>query len=819
MAAVPTLGAMASHTDSNTSNTTATLHSDRAGAFHSEAPDAPLPADTSRVVDIDEVLVVSQPKEQFRLRRQPLSATSFSGSQLQCAHATDLRQLSAFAPSFVMPEYGSRLTSALYIRGIGSRINNPSVGIYLDGMPLLSKASYNIHFYQTERIDLLRGPQGTLYGQNTEGGLVKIYTRNPFSYQGTDILLGMGTHLSRQAEAAHYARLGSSWGLAVAAFYNGTNGFFHNSHLHTRADLSNEAGGRLRLMFRPSTRLHADLLVDYQYARQNAFAYGEADPATGQVLTPATNYPGSYKRNLLNTALKIGYQARRWELNSTTSYQLLRDDMLMDQDYMPTDYMHLTQRQLQNSLSEELTVKNRTTGPWRRASGVFASYQWLRTDAPVYFGQGITQPIADHIALYAKSAIVSAMADRLVASSGMDRTQAYEQATRMVDGRGGVSMTADMQVPGLFHTPQANVGVFHESSLNITPRLMATLGLRYDMNRVSVQYDTRAVMALTGSVMGATSTNTLTSALHHGTHDTYNQLLPKVGLTYTLGHAGSNVYALMSKGYRAGGYNIQMFSDILQTELMANAAKAQQGDYDVPHTSADYERMDATIAYKPETSWNYELGAHLNLLGAQLHADLAAFYMQIHDQQLSIMASGYGYGRMMVNAGKSYSCGIEAALRGAALDNRLAWSASYGLTHTAFKSYTEYDYRGTTAVEIDHSGKRVPYVPMHTLGAAADYTQPLRHSTVKEIRLGLNVSAQGSTYWDVDNTFRQPFYAVLGAHADVVAGPATITLWGRNLTNARYNTFAISSAASGSTRHFAQRGLPVQGGVEVRLHF
>ena len=59
------------------------------------------------------------------------------------------------------------------------------------------------------------------------------------------------------------------------------------------------------------------------------------------------------------------------------------------------------------------------------------------------------------------------------------------------------------------------------------------------------------------------------------------------------------------------GYNIQMFSDILQTELMANSRKVQQGDYDVPHTSADYANMDVTISYKPETSWNYEVGACL----------------------------------------------------------------------------------------------------------------------------------------------------------------------------------------------------------------
>ena len=793
------------------------LHPGRAAAAETGTP-AALPADSSRVYDIDEVLVVTQPKEQFRLRRQPLSASSFSGGMLKAGHMTDLRKLSAFVPSFAMPEYGSRLTSAMYIRGIGSRINNPSVGIYLDGMPLLSKASYNMHFYQTERVDVLRGAQGTLYGQNTEGGLVKIYTRNPFSCQGTDISLGMATHLGRNVEAAHYTRLGSSWGLGVAAFYTGTDGFFRNSTLHTRADSGNEAGARLRLMYRPSARLHADLLADYQYTRQNAFAYGETAPGGGPVQSPATNYPGRYRRNLLNTALKIGYQARRFELNSTSSYQLLRDDMLMDQDYLPTDYMHLIQRQLQNSLSEELTLKNRTAGAWHWTTGAFVSYQWLRTDGPVYFGPGMTRPIGNALQRIMYKTITEQMAQRFMAT-GMGQEQALQAAQQAVDGRGGISVEAGMQVPGLFHTPQANVGVYHESSVRLAPRLTATLGLRYDLNRVSVHYDTQAFMTLDATVMGTQSVRRLASSLCHGTHNAYSQLLPKLGLTFQLDGSGSNLYALVSKGYRSGGYNIQMFSDILQTELTGNSRKVQDGDYTVPHTADDYRRMDATISYKPETSWNYEAGAHLNLAGGQLHADLAAFFMQIHNQQLSVMAGTYGYGRMMVNAGKSYSCGIEAALRASAFDNRLSWAVSYGLTHAAFKDYTDLQTVNGQQQEISYRGKRIPFVPMHTLGASADFAQPLHHSVAKEVRFGLNLTAQGSTYWDEANTFRQPLYALLGAHADVVAGPVTVSLWGRNLTGTRYNTFAVSSAASGSTRYFAQRGNPVQAGIDVQLHF
>ena len=151
--------------------------------------------DSSRVIDLDEVVIVSQPKEQVRLRLQPLSSNVFGAEQLQQLHVNDLSQLSQYVPSFVMPAYGSRLTSSMYIRGIGSRINNPAVGVYYDNIPLMSKAAFSNHFYMLDRVDILRGPQGSLYGQNTEGGLVRIYSKNPMSYQGTDIRLGLGTGL------------------------------------------------------------------------------------------------------------------------------------------------------------------------------------------------------------------------------------------------------------------------------------------------------------------------------------------------------------------------------------------------------------------------------------------------------------------------------------------------------------------------------------------------------------------------------------------------------------------------------------------------
>lgn len=766
--------------------------------------------DSSKVFDIDEVVVVSQPKENYRLRQQSLSSTSVGGFQIQKLGTRDLRELSSYIPNFVMPNYGSRLSSAMYVRGIGSRVNSPAVGIYLDGIPVMSKSAFNLHHYQTSRIDVLRGPQATLYGQNTEGGLVRIYSRNPFEYEGTDLKLSYGSRYYRNVELAHYHRINDHLAFTVAAFNDAQKGFFRNTNTGNRADKYDEAGGKIVLKAKLNRGWNVDVLANYQYVDQNGFPYGKLDLETGKAALPSTTFDGTYLRHSFISGVTVNHTGADYSFASTTSYQYLKDKMNMDQDYLPADYMSILQEQLQNSLTQEFTLKsNRAVGGfWNWTAGGFFSYQWLKTNGPVFFNEGMTQPIGNAIQKQMYNAMVNAMAQKMIAQ-GMPEKAAKAAAAKAIEKAGGVSMNVNMGAPGLYHTPQWNLGFFHESNFNITDRLTATLGLRYDLMHTAIHYDASAYMQMSANVMGKKATYVLDSSLDHEVSDDYSQLLPKFGLNLKIDELGSNVYATVSKGYRAGGYNIQMFSDVLQTELNANRNQAMRGDYHIPHTEEDYQRIDKTIAYKPETSWNYEAGAHLNLFDHMLHFDLSAFYMKVTNQQLSVMAGNYGFGRMMVNAGKSHSCGIEAALRGQLFDGKFDWAMNYGYTRAKFDKYV--DGEGEDAV--DYKGKYVPYVPQHTMAAMADYR------LTDWLTLGANVNAQGKTYWDNANTYSQKLYAVLGAHVDLNFNAFNVSFWGRNLTDTNYNTFAVDNSATGTKEYFAQRGNPFQCGVDVRFHF
>lgn len=773
-------------------------------------------SDSSKVFDIDEVVVVSQPKEVLRLRQQALSSTSLSSSLMKKMGVSDLRDLSQFVPNFVMPNYGSRLSSSVYVRGIGSRVNSPAIGLYLDGIPVMSKSAFNLHNYQLSRVDVLRGPQGTLYGQNTEGGLVKMYSRNPFDYQGTDVRLSYGSKYFRNVEAAHYQKFNEHIALSLAGFYEGQNGFFRNTHTGDRSDQYNEAGGKMLLKTRFDSGWKMDVLANYQYVNQNGFPYGKLDLETGKADLPASTFPGTYRRNNLITGLKLGYTGNGYDFTSVSSYQYIKDRMLMDQDYLSADYMHILQEQLQNSFTQELSLKSNQAvgGFWHWTVGGFFSKQWLKTNGPVFFDDAMTAPIGNAIQQQMYTAIHASMVKKMMAQ-GMPEVAAKAAASAAIEKAGGISMTVSMSAPGLYHTPQTNLGFYHESNFDITSRLVATLGLRYDYLHTGIHYESSAYMAMTANMMGQKATYTLRSALNEKTNDDYNQFLPKLGLTYRLDNQQSNIYATISKGYRAGGYNIQMFSDILQTELNANRQQALRGDYDVPHTAEDYEKVNQTISYKPEVSWNYEVGSHLNLFNHALHLDFSAFYMKVKNQQLSVMAGNYGFGRMMVNAGKSHSCGIEAALRGQLANGNIDWMLNYGYTHAVFDEYTD----GEGEKAVSYKDKKVPYVPMHTLSAMADYRIAFNSNLLRNMVFGMNVNMQGKTYWDNGNTYSQDVYAVLGGHIAFDFGIMQLNVWGKNLTDTNYNTFAVDNAATGKREYFAQRGNPFQCGVDLSFRF
>ena len=130
-------------------------------------------------------LMVVQSREQLLQISQSNLPTTFYSRQIEQQHIEAPKDFSAYVPSLFIPDYGSAMTSTIYMRGLGARIDNPVVGVYIDGVGIANKNALDFHFLDMRSAEIYRGPQGTLFGRNTIGGIISLHTISPLSYQGT----------------------------------------------------------------------------------------------------------------------------------------------------------------------------------------------------------------------------------------------------------------------------------------------------------------------------------------------------------------------------------------------------------------------------------------------------------------------------------------------------------------------------------------------------------------------------------------------------------------------------------------------------------
>ena len=788
-----------------------------------------LTKDSLKVVDMEEVVVIANPKENRKLRELPVAATILSQENLRANQVNSVKSLTGVVPNLFIPDYGSKLTTSIYIRGIGSRINTPSVGLYVDNIPYIDKSAFDFNYADIERIDVLRGPQGTLYGRNTMGGLIKVHTKSPFTYQGTDIRMGAGSHNQYNASLTHYHRISNQFAFSTGGFYEYNGGFFKNAARNgEKIDRSQAGGGRVRAIYLPTSNLKVDMTLNYEYSDQGGYPYqytGITPSALsdkkmtedradyiGQI---AYNERSSYRRGLLNAGVNLEYQAQHFILSAVTGYQNLNDRMFLDQDFTEKAIYTLEQKQKSNTLSEEIIFKSKANKRWQWATGVFGLYQALNTRGPVTFWEdGVKSVIEGNV-------------NKIFAGMPPQAPQLHL----------GVN-NSSLLVSGDFDTPIWNAAIFHQSTLNnlFIKGLSLTVGLRLDYEKMHLDYtslsdptDFNFSMKMTGRPpmpsMSVEARNLLAQAGYDGKiSDDYLQLLPQFALQYEW-KKGNSVYATASKGYRSGGYNVQMFSDLISGKLknaMIQAIKeskefgsfASMIDKFAPKDNVP-DVKEAT-RYKPEYSWNYEVGSHLTLWEGRLWADLSAFYMDMHDQQISQFAAS-GLGRTTLNAGKSRSYGGEIALR-ASLTDGLSMHANYGYTYATFTDYVEYtkDKNGNLQVKADYNGKYIPFVPQHTLNIGGEYAISCRpNAFINRVVLQANYNAAGRIYWTERNDVSQAFYGTLNGRVNVEKGNASISFWARNLLNKDYAAFYFETM----NRGFKQEGRPIQFGVDLRCRF
>ncbi|MCD8262178.1 MAG: TonB-dependent receptor [Bacteroides sp.] len=778
------------------------------------------PADSLRVVDIEEVVVIGSPKEATKLRQLPTSVSLLSQHDMEANRIEGLKNISGIVPNFFIPDYGSRLTSAIYIRGIGSRINTSAVGLYVDNIPYIDKSAFDFNFYDIERIDILRSPQSTLYGRNTMGGLIKVHTRSPFSYQETDIKLSAGSYGNYQASLTKYHRINEQLAFSAGGYYQHSNGYFTNHYTDKKVDPLDAGGGRIRAIWLPKSNLKLDFNISYDYSDQGGYAYGEYNQETGEIAPVNYDDKSGYYRGLFNTNLNIEYQGKGFIMNAVTGYQHLKDRMFMDQDFSEYDVFTLQQGQKQHTISEEITFKSANSCNWQWVSGIFGFYQTLNTAAPITFKETGVRRMEDMIN--------KAMPDLSASGASM-----------------ALSLTSPkLFIPGDFKTPVSGAAVYHQSTYNnfLIKGLSLTAGLRLDYEATKFEYNSRTSLTYDfllqrGAMLIPLNDLNNAPSFQGKTTKEYLHLLPKFAVQYDL-IPNNNIYISATRGFRSGGFNVQMFSDIirstLQNDMMITLKEEAYNSLsgmgmpgtaidnmlkDIPVKEGEPNIKDITL-YKPEYSWNYEIGTHLTVWNGKLTADISAFYMDTRDQQVAVFAES-DFGRRTVNAGKSRSIGAEIALRTQLTDN-FSLNVAYGYTNARFKEYMTSEQNGLQSDTIDYSGNYIPFVPQNTFNIGEEYIYRFKPASIlKSLFLNVNYNGVGKIYWTEKNNIKQDFYGTLNARATASFHKIDISFWAQNILNKHYSTFYFETMgdAFDTKAYYMQKGKPVHLGVDVRMRF
>lgn len=743
--------------------------------------------DTIKTYNIDEVVVTSSTKETNDLRMLPGSVSILSPQAIAARQIDALKDISAFVPNLYMPDYGSKLTSAIYIRGIGARSSGQSIGLYVDNVPYLDKSAFDFELTDIQRIEVLRGPQGTLYGRNAMGGIVNIYTLSPLDYQGTKIALSGGNYGAFKAKASHYAKISDQVGISIGGYYDRNDGFFVNELKNTRADREQSAGGRFKLDWKITDALKAQYIFNYDYVDQGAFPYGQYNKETGTVDPIRINDPSAYWRRTLNNSLYLEWKTDRFILSSTTAYQYLKDDMKMDQDYTEKSIFTLNQQQRQYAWSEEVAIKSNHKNNYQWSFGAYGFYNNLKTDGPVIFKKdGIKEVMQDAF-------------DQLI----KDNPRA-PQLTVKGDALGQIYF------PGTFDTPTYGLALFHQSTYNdlFIEGLSITAGIRLDYENAKLTYHSAVDSMKMGVQMGPMKMDIpVNTVLKGDISQDFLQLLPKVSLRYQCS-PGTFTYVSVAKGYKTGGYNVQMFGDLVQA----------QASYDLmskfmPGAAKKPGEVKDVASYKPEHSWNYEAGIRSELIKNRLSTELTLFYMDIRDIQLTTFAEN-GSGRMITNGGKASSYGVELGLR-ARIWNGLTADMNYGFTRATFRDYTFEEKVGGTVVKTDCKDNFIPYTPRHTVSVGLQYTELIKSPLIDQFTVSLQYTGAGKIFWTEKNDLSQNFYGLLNGKVGVRKGIVNLNVWSRNITGTDYQAFYFESF----DKSFIQKGKPFQIGAEVAIAF
>lgn len=687
---------------------------------------------------LEEIVVTARLREET-LQQVPVSVTAFSAKAIEDAGVREYGDFVALTPNVSLVKSESSGQSFLTIRGLTEVRNGEApVSFVIDGVQEVSNKQFSQELFDVQSIQVLKGPQGALYGRNASGGAIVVTTKQPTNdFQGY-VQAGAG-------QGSEYAAQGVISGpivpdqvlFRIAGGYVNRDGYFENVYLNKKVDGLKDTTVRGLLKWLPSENLTAELRLNFVRTSGGAvnFQYQGAnfDPANPCFLNPANpfggpapdpnrvvntfcaNNLGQNTRDLNEATVKLDYKMPGAVLTAIASYNTIKEYVAGDQfpytasrnvfgtDGTQTQFTDITAK------SAEVRLTSDTNQPFR---WMFGGY-YLKLDRFISTTTG---------------------SDLGLGIAHLEYDPQFNSAINPT-----LSWLAD-------HNDNKAWALFGNVAYDLTSALELSLALRYDNDDRDQIIDPRSTAGLpSGCVANVGGTCSRTAS--------FDRLQPKVTLRYTISDA-AQAYASWGRGFRSGEFN----------QFGTGAAAANVG------------LVGVSDLVSPEYTDSYEIGIKSEFLDKRLRLNAAVFDTTVKGQQYFAFVGQIG-AQILLNVDKVEIKGGEVEAI-ANLAPGFDVYAGLGISDSQIKQY---------AINPADVGNWAPYVPKTSYNLGAQYRFPVAASL--RILTRADFISKGKQYWDPENSAPRDTVNLVNLRAGLEDSKGKWSLMGAltNATNKQYN--------------------------------
>ncbi len=679
-----------------------------------------------------EDIVVTARKRKESMQEVPASISALSAGEIARRFDSDVRDFADSSPNIIIDDtqQGPGGVAAVYIRGVGvadiEKSVDPAVGVVIDDIYIGQSSGSLLKAIDIDRVEVLRGPQGTLFGRNATGGVINLSRSRPTYDLTGKARLTYGRFDSWKAEGVVSTGLSDKVAAKVSGAYEKSDGYFYNRVYNQPGQRSEFYAISGALLFEPTDNLGIQLSYDHQKTKQDppqllgvnrptdlfCAAYNQCSPAPG-VPTSGNRYVSVADGRLEKNAtfkLDMAVAKATYELGSDMQvdyiFGWLKTDEAIHQDFdaSPLTLYHTDRPARWRQTTNELRLTKGGSGP---VTFVLGGYLW---------DSRYTINLKNYIGFAGPPLLTSAQ---------------------------NVTQT------------NKSWAIYGEGDYEIADRLTLTVGARYTKDKKSsivndlpiFFYGTTVEENPIGSIPGAI-------VMADPVQQNWSKFTPRVSLRYEITDEAM-IYALWSRGYRGGGFNGR------------------------PATLGA-----ATIPYAPETLDNYEAGFKTEFANGRVRLNGAAFLMKYNDMQqdLDVPAPGTSTGRenRTINAASAELKGFELDLSARVADG-FTLNGNLGYLDAKYKDFVGDIY--STGTPIDASFLKIRRAPKWTWSVAATYEADIGSNASAWVSGDVHyIGAHEVTFLNNPNLRNDGQYLV-DASINARFSKTTISLFGKNLAN------------------------------------